>query len=77
MKMIALLLLIFLTCAPGKVIGQSKTPDVTEWAKKLADPADTENAAYFSLSGILKASDTTFTLNFLEQIIGEVLRLIN
>ena len=68
MKMIALLLLIFLTCAPGKVIGQSKTPDVTEWAKKLADPADTENAAYFSLSGILKASDTTFTLNFLEQL---------
>ena len=68
MKIIPLFIFILLACAPVNLIGQSKTPDVTEWARKLADPADTNNFYGGTLSKILRKMDSVSAVKFLEDI---------
>ena len=68
MKCIILLLIFALIGSPHPSMCQTSGFDVNEWAKKLADPGDKKNEAYFNLADKLAKLDSAAAYNFISEL---------
>ena len=68
MKLLPIILLNFFGAFNGAAIAQIVALPVNEWAKKLADPGDKKNEAYFNLADKLAKLDSAAAYNFISEL---------
>lgn len=71
LKSLTVFLLIFFVAYQPAAHCQETNLDPKEWAKKLADPADFKNDAYYSIGILMVKMDSITVFNFLDKLRSE------